>query len=117
MIKTPLSQTYKFIYFLRKLFQLKSSNEVKLPTINSEIKTYTIEFDCWDNDHSVHIQLEPEAFEFSCKGHDKLRFVAQCDSDFLWAVRFDRQSIGVQLYPETRGKYDVQVFLNGELIF
>lgn len=78
---------------------------------------YVIEFDCWEHSEPYEIHLEPEAEVFIVKPHDEYRFVAICDTAFTWAVRFGSQSRGLQIYPESKGDYEVNVYLNNKLVW
>jgi hypothetical protein len=69
----------------------------------------TIEFFCYENDKPYEIQLEPECYLFKVRPDNTLKFVAKSDSPFAWAVRLDN---GIQLFPDTKGQYDITVYEN-----
>jgi hypothetical protein len=117
MIRTKLNWNYRFLSSLRDFIIARVPGKTETIITNTETKEYIIEFISWENDPPINIQLEPEAFEFSCARNESLKFVAKCDSKFSWIMRLDGQNIGGQLYPETKGKYEVMVYLNDKLIF
>jgi hypothetical protein len=74
-----------------------------------------IEFSAWE-DKPFIVQLEPEALEFSVNPDTILTFIAIThDPEFIWSMRYSDSY--VQLYPELKGKYEIQVFENGKLIY
>jgi hypothetical protein len=81
------------------------------------MSTSTIEFSCWQNDEPIKIQLEPEAFVFIVSQGNNLKFVGTSPAnDFKWALRIDYKYKGIQLYPESSGKYEITIFENDALL-
>jgi len=77
----------------------------------------TIDFFCWEKDGPIEVQLEPEALTFTVFPGSNLRFVAICgNSDFRWSLRITPEDKGVQIFPDTTGSYEIEVYQNGEFI-
>lgn len=76
-----------------------------------------IEFFCYQNDMPLEIQLEPEAVIFIASPKNAIKFVAiNCQDDFKWSIRIGSENRGIQLFPDTLGHYDIEVYENNELI-
>jgi len=76
-----------------------------------------IEFLLYENDEPLEIQLEPEAIIFKVMAGNSIRFVAKnCDPDFAWALRIEHKICGVQLFPDSRGNYDIEIYENDALL-
>ena len=76
-----------------------------------------IEFFCYENDKPLEIQLEPEAMIFIVSPGNSLRFVAvNCQNDFRWSLRIEHANEGVQLFPDSRGRYEIEIYKNDELL-
>ncbi|WP_316812583.1 hypothetical protein [Pedobacter heparinus] len=76
-----------------------------------------IEFFCYQNDSPLEIQLEPEAVIFIASPENAIKFVAiNCQDDFKWSIRIGSEDGGLQLFPQTLGDYDIEVYENNELI-
>ena len=78
---------------------------------------HTIEFDLRKDDLPLEIQLEPECLRFKVTPDNALKFVAVCDNDnFLWAVRGNPKDGAIQLFPEGKGNYEINIYENGILL-
>lgn len=78
-----------------------------------------IEFFCYENDMPLEIQLEPEAITFVASPGNDIKFIAiNTNDDFKWSIRFESESKnrGLQLFPDTLGDYDIEVYENNALI-
>ena len=77
-----------------------------------------IEFLLYENDEPLEIQLEPECFLFKATPKNSLRFVAKnCEPDFRWTLRIEHKIGAIQLFPDTKGNYDVEVYENDALTY
>jgi hypothetical protein len=77
----------------------------------------TIEFFCYQDDMPLEIQLEPEAIIFIASPGNAIKFVAiNASDDFKWSIRIGGEDRGLQLFPDTRNDYDVEVYENNDLI-
>jgi hypothetical protein len=75
----------------------------------------SIEFFCYENDKPVKIQIEPDAITFTASPKSNLQFVAvDCQEDFKWSVRIDHAGEGVQLVPESKGSFQIEIYQNGQ---
>jgi hypothetical protein len=78
---------------------------------------HSVEFHLWDNDDPLEIQLEPECLIYKVSPGSAIKFVAiNCDSDFHWSLRVVHKENGIQLFPESKGTYDLQIYENGILL-
>jgi hypothetical protein len=81
------------------------------------IKNSAIEFTVWEKDEALEIQLEPECYLFKIMPGDSIKFVAvQCLSEFEWSVRIDHREKSIQLFPESKGSYEIEIYENGVLL-
>ena len=81
------------------------------------IKNSVIEFTVWEKDEALEIQLEPECYLFKIEPDNSIKFVAvQCQSEFEWSVRVDHRNKGIQLFPESKGSYEIEIYENGILL-
>jgi hypothetical protein len=39
------------------------------------------------------------------------------ESDFKWSLKIDHKVRGIQLYPESSGNYDIEIYENDILIY
>lgn len=79
-------------------------------------KNQIIEFSLWKDDLPLEIKLEPECIIFKVEPGNTLKFVAVTDDYFDWSLRIERKLCGIQLYPEGKGDYEIDVYENGELL-
>lgn len=85
----------------------------EIPNDNNHI----IEFFLWKDDHPLEIQLEPEAIIFKVEPGNKIKFTAvSYKGEFSWAVRISGKENGLQLFPESKGDYDIEIYENGALL-
>lgn len=78
---------------------------------------HAIEFLLWENDHPLEIQLEPEAIIFRVEPGNSIKFIAvNCAIEFSWAVRVFSNGNGFQLFPDSKGDYDIEIYENGTLL-
>ncbi|MBO9675114.1 MAG: hypothetical protein J7577_16825 [Sphingobacteriaceae bacterium] len=77
-----------------------------------------IEFFCYQNDMPLEIQLEPEALIFVASPGNTIKFIAiNTNDDFKWSIRIGSEDgRTLQLFPETLGHYDIEVYENNDLI-
>ena len=81
------------------------------------MSTGIIEFTCWETDEPLEVQLEPEAITFIIAKGSDLKFIGTSSADdFKWTLRIDHANKGVQLFPETKGYYDIKIFENDKLV-
>lgn len=81
--------------------------------------TYTCKttFTLWKNDEPMDIQLEPEAIIFNMNPGNELTFIGYSKTnEFKWVIRVNHNSRGVQLFPECKGQYWIEVLENGKLL-
>lgn len=65
----------------------------------------------------LEIQLEPEAIIFVASPGNNIKFVAiNTNDNFKWAIRAGSESRCLQLFPDTLGHYDIEVYENNALI-
>jgi hypothetical protein len=77
----------------------------------------TIEFFCYERDKPLEIQLEPEAIIFIASPENALKFVAtNAASDFRWSLRIIHEGEGVQLFPDSLGEYEIEIYENNQLL-
>jgi len=76
--------------------------------------TNSVSFFCYENDKPVEIQLEPEALIFIANPECEIKFVATCDTQFDWTLRI--QGDGIQLFPNSKGDYSIEIFENDVLL-
>jgi hypothetical protein len=82
--------------------------------MNSDV---AIEFFAWKDDDPLEIQLEPECLVFKVLPDNALKFVAvNCDAEFLWTLRINHKNSGIQLFPESKGDYDIMIYENDSLL-
>jgi hypothetical protein len=76
-----------------------------------------IEFFCYQHDIPLEIQLEPEAVIFIASPGNAIKFVAiNVNDDFKWSIRIGSEDRCLQLFPDTLGHYDIEVYENNDLI-
>ncbi|NOT93482.1 hypothetical protein [Ferruginibacter sp.] len=74
-----------------------------------------IEFFCYEDDKPVEIQIEPDAIIFTASPNSNLKFFAvNCQDDFEWFIRIDHASKAVQLLPESKGSFQIEVYQDGQ---
>ena len=88
-----------------------------MSTNTSNANNHIIEFFLWEDDDLLEIQLEPEAIIFRVEPGNSIKFIAtNCTMEFLWAVRISGKDNGLQLYPESKGSYDIEIYENDTLL-
>jgi hypothetical protein len=76
-----------------------------------------IEFHLWENDDPLEIQLEPECLIFKVSPGNSIRFIAvNCDADFHWSLRVVQKESTIQLFPESKGNYDIEIYEDNILL-
>ena len=81
------------------------------------IKNNAIDFSVWEDHEPIEIQLEPECYVFKVTPGNSIKFVAvECRSEFEWAVRVSNGGKSIQLYPESDGNYELEVYENDVLL-
>lgn len=80
------------------------------------MQEYPIEFDCWENDEPLQIQLEPEALVFKVTYPTSLKFLARCEQPFTWAVRVCPEDRWIQLFPECKHEYEIIIYEGNTLL-
>ncbi|NHA05044.1 hypothetical protein G7092_14640 [Mucilaginibacter sp. HC2] len=85
----------------------------EIPSTNGHI----IEFFLWEDDDLLEIQLEPEAIIFMVEPGNSIKFIAiNCVMEFSWVVRISGKENGLQLFPESKGDHDIEIYENGALL-
>ena len=78
---------------------------------------HIIEFFLWENDDQLEIQLEPEAIIFRVEPGNSIKLIAvNCAMEFSWAVRISSNGNGLQLFPDSKGSYDIEIYENDTLL-
>lgn len=75
-----------------------------------------IEFFCHDNDKPIEIMLEPECTIFIVSPRENLKFVgkSRSNNEFRWSLCLSNG--GIQLFPDCKDGYDIEVYENGRLL-
>ncbi|MGF7074256.1 hypothetical protein [Mucilaginibacter sp. 3215] len=78
---------------------------------------HAIEFHLRKDDEPLNIQLEPECLIYKVSPGNEIKFIAvNCDADFHWSLRVANKERWVQLFPESKGNYDIEIYENGSLL-
>jgi hypothetical protein len=76
-----------------------------------------IEFILYNDDDPLEVQLEPEPIIFKVAPGNQLKFIAtNCTSEFQWSLRIAYSDNAIQLFPDSMGKYDIEIYENGILL-
>jgi hypothetical protein len=76
-----------------------------------------IEFILYKDDDPLEIHLEPEPIIFKVAPGNELKFIAtNYISTFQWSLRIEHKDNAVQLFPDSTGKYDIEIYENGILL-
>ena len=81
------------------------------------INNVAIEFFLYEKDEPLEIQLEPECLIFKASPQNTIKFVAiNCTAEFQWCLRINHKNNGIQLFPESKGDYDIEIYENDNLL-
>jgi hypothetical protein len=74
-----------------------------------------IEFCSHQDDDPFEIVLKPVSFKVL--PGNSLRFVAtNCETDFVWVLRFIQKAGAIQLFADSNGDYNIEVYENDMLL-